>query len=125
MDRKFVITALIYAILGLALGIQMAASKDHGQLVTHAHIMLLGFVVTFIYGLCHRLWLDNQPSLLAKVQFFVHQVGTIVLLVGLFLMYGNIVTPEGIDPVLALASVTVLIGLLLMTTLFLRSPRRK
>lgn len=55
MDRKFILTAFGYAILGLALGIHMAASKDHGQFVTHAHIMLVGFVLSFIYGLCHKL----------------------------------------------------------------------
>ena len=48
MDRKFVISALCYALLGMVLGIHMAASKDHGQFVTHAHIMLVGFVVSFI-----------------------------------------------------------------------------
>lgn len=65
MDRKFVITALIYALLGLLLGIHMAATQNHGWLVTHAHIMLIGFVVSFIYGLCHKLWLDNDSGRLA------------------------------------------------------------
>jgi hypothetical protein len=30
MDKKFVMTGLGYAILGLALGIFMAATKNHG-----------------------------------------------------------------------------------------------
>ena len=59
MDRKYILTAFGYAILGLALGIYMAASKNHGQHVTHAHIMLIGFLLSFIYGLCHKLWLNN------------------------------------------------------------------
>ena len=42
MDRKFVISALCYAMLGMLLGIYMAATQDHGQFVTHAHIMLVG-----------------------------------------------------------------------------------
>ena len=123
MDRRFVLTSLIYAILGLALGIFMAASKDHGHLVTHAHIMLIGFVVSFIYGLCHKLWLNNLISKLSVTLFYIHQVGTLGVVIGLFLYYGNFVSLETIDPYLALFSITVFIGMILMTVLFVRSSK--
>lgn len=123
MDRKFILTSLIYAIIGLALGIFMAASKDHGHLVTHAHILLIGFVVSFIYGLCHKLWLNNLISKLSVTQFYVHQVGTLGVVIGLFLYYGNFVSLETIDPYLALFSITVFIGMILMTVLFIRSSK--
>ena len=124
MDRKFVMTGLGYAILGLALGIHMAASKNHGQLVTHAHIMLIGFVVSFIYGLCHKLWLDNSTSRLAVTQFYIHQAGTLVVLIGLFLYYGKFVSLETIDPVLAIASITVFVGMVLMQVMFIRAKKQ-
>jgi len=124
MDRKFILTGFIYAIVGLILGIHMAASKNHGQMVTHAHIMLLGFVVSFLYGVTHKLWLNNPASILAKVQYYVHQVGTLTLLTGLYLYYGRIVSIETIDPVLAIASIVVLIGLVLMTVLFFQSKKQ-
>jgi hypothetical protein len=82
-------TGFGYAILGLMLGIFMAASKDHGQFVTHAHIMLLGFVVSFIYALCHKLWLNNITSTLAVTQYYIHLIATFALFVGLFLGYGG------------------------------------
>ena len=123
MDRKFVLTALGYAIIGLALGIYMAASQNHGHLVTHAHIMLVGFVVSFIYGLCHKLWLNNTTTKLAVAQFYIHQIGSVILFVGLFLFYGQFVAMDAIDPVLAAASVTVFVGLILMTVLFVQSGR--
>lgn len=123
MDRKFILTSLIYAILGLALGIFMAASKDHGHLVTHAHIMLIGFVVSFIYGLCHKLWLNNLISKLSVSQFYIHQIGTLGVVIGLFLLYGNYVSLEAIDPYLALFSITVFIGMVLMTVLFIQSSK--
>ena len=121
MDRKFILTSFGYAIIGLALGIFMAASKDHGHLVTHAHIMLVGFVVSFIYGLCHKLWLNNLDSRLSKAQFYIHQVGTVGIVIGLFLYYGKFVSMETIDPVLALSSIAVLIGMILMKVLFIKS----
>ena len=126
MDRKFVLTSLIYAVIGMALGIFMAASQNHGQMVSHAHIMLAGFVVTFIYGLCHKLWLDSDGTLLAKIQFYTHQVGVAIMSIGLFLLYGNFVKLEVIDPILALSSIAVLFGMLLMGVLFIKSgnPQR-
>ena len=123
MDRKFVLTAFGYAIVGLALGIYMAASHNHGQLVTHAHIMLVGFVVSFAYGLCHKLWLGNTTSALAVAQFYVHQAGALALFIGLFLLYGNFVDAAAIDPLLGIASVVVFLGVVMMKVLFLKAPR--
>lgn len=123
MDRKFVLTAFGYAIIGLALGIYMAGSHNHGQLVTHAHIMLLGFVVSFVYGLCHKLWLDNTTSKLAVAQFYIHQAGSLALFIGLFLLYGGFVDAAAIDSVLGIASVTVFVGVVLMKVLFMKSAR--
>ena len=121
MDKKYITTALGYAILGMMLGIYMAASKDHGHMVTHAHIMLIGFVVSFIYGLCHKLWLNNTSSKLATVQFYIHQLGAIGIVVGLFLLYGKHVELETIDPVLAVSSIIVLTGMILMKIMFIKS----
>ena len=123
MDRKFILTSLGYAILGLALGIFMAASKDHGHLVTHAHIMLIGFVVSFIYGLCHKLWLNNIISTLSRVQYYIHQAGTVGVVIGLFLYYGKFVSLETIDPFLAISSIAVFIGMILMKVLFIKSTK--
>ena len=121
MDRKFVATGLGFGILGLVLGIYMAASKNHGQLVTHAHIMLVGFMVSFVYGVCHKLWLGNNESGMARIQFYLHVIGAIGLTVGLFLMYGGIVAAEKIEPVLSISSIAVLLGMILMKVLFVRS----
>lgn len=123
MDRKYVLTGLGYAILGMVLGIYMAASRDHGHLVTHAHIMLVGFVVSFIYGLCHKLWLNNSESRLAMVQFYIHQAGAATLFIGLFLLYGKFIDIDTIDPILAVSSVIVLTGVILMKVLFIQSGK--
>lgn len=123
MDRKFILTALGYAILGLALGIFMAATKDHGHLVTHAHIMLIGFVVSFIYGVCHKLWLNNIESKLSLMQFYIHQIGTVGAVIGLFLFYGKFVALETIDPVLAISSIFILIAMVLMKILFIKATK--
>lgn len=120
MDRKFVLSALCYALLGMLLGIQMAASKDHGQFVTHAHIMLVGFVISFVYALCHRLWLGNPDGPLARVQFYLHQLGALVMSAGLYLLYGRLLPAERVDPFLAASSLAVLIAMGIMLALLMR-----
>jgi putative solute:sodium symporter small subunit len=121
MDRKYIMTSLGYGIVGLVLGIYMAASKNHGHMVTHAHIMLVGFVVSFIYALCFKLWLNNSETKLAKAQFYLHQVGSLGLVIGLYLMYGNYISLETLDPILAISSIAVLISMILMKVLFIKA----
>lgn len=123
MDRKYVMTALGYAIVGLALGIYMAASHDHGQLVTHAHIMLVGFLLSFVYALCHKLWLGNAGPRLANAQFYLHQAGALALMVGLFLLYGRFVADATIEPLLSAGSIAVFVGMILMKVMFIRSGK--
>ncbi len=123
MDRRFVLSAFGYAIIGLMLGIYMASSQNHEQLVTHAHIMLVGFVVSFIYGLCHKLWLDGGARGMGIVQFYLHQIGTLVMAVGLFLLYGKFSEPEKLEPFLAAASLAVFAALFIMAVMIVRTPK--
>ena len=120
-DRKFLVWALCYAVAGMCLGIFMAASHDHGQFVTHAHIMLAGFVVSFIYGVIHKLWLGANPHRLAGTQFIIHQVGALIMFTGLFLLYGGIVPEPKVEPFLAVSTFVVLIGALLMLFMVFKS----
>lgn len=120
MDRKFIITALIYAIVGMLIGIHMAATHNHLQHVTHAHILLVGFVVSFIYALCHKLWLNADGTMLAKVQFWIHQVGVLGMVIGLYLLYSHKFDAAKVEPVLAISSILVLIALILMLVMVLK-----
>ena len=121
IDRKYLVWALAYAAIGMCLGIFMAASHDHAQRVTHAHILLVGFVVSLGYGIIHKLWLGQADPSIAKTQFIVHQAGAVTMLTGLLLLYGNLVPEAQLDPILGIASVTVLVGALLMLYMVLKT----
>jgi hypothetical protein len=114
LDKKFLVWGLSYAAAGMVLGIYMAASHNHGELVTHAHILLVGFVLSLVYGLIHRLWLTRPKRRVASFQFAVHQAAALVLSVGLFLLYGNLLPADKLDPILGAGAAGVLLGLLLM-----------
>ena len=120
-DRKYLVWALAYAAIGMCLGIFMAASHNHAERVTHAHILLIGFVLSFGYGIMHKLWLGQPNPVIAQIQFILHQAGAMTISIGLFLLYGNIVPEAQLDPILGIASVTVLVGALLMVYMVLRT----
>jgi len=122
LDRRFLLCGFAYAIAGMGLGIYMAASHNHALFVAHAHILLVGFVVSFIYGLVHKLWIVGARTRLAVFQFYLHQLSTLLMSVGLVLLYAGMVPDPTIGPLLGLASVGVLIAVVLMAWLVLRSP---
>jgi hypothetical protein len=74
-DRKYLVWGLTYAVAGMALGVFMGATHDHAQHVTHAHILLVGFVASLIYAVIHKLWLAEKTPRFAQAQFIVHQAG--------------------------------------------------
>lgn len=121
MERNYLLTAFGYGILGLVLGIYMAATKNHSQLVTHAHIMLLGFVVTFIYAVVVKVWSIDMTTGLARVQFYTHQLATPVLIAGLFLMYGGLAPAPVVGAMLAISSIVVLLSFVLMKVMLIKA----
>jgi len=123
-DKKYLIWALTYAVAGMSLGIFMAASGNHGELVAHAHILLIGFAVSFFYALIHRLWLSQPGKTLAWVQFVLHQVATFLVSVGLLLFYGGFVGESTIGPVMGIGASGVLAGMLLMLFMVVKAGPR-
>ena len=120
-DRKYLVWALSYLALGMCLGIYMAMSQNHAQHATHAHINLVGFLLSFGYGIIHKLWLGQPSQTTAKIQFIVHQTGSVIMFTGLFLLFGDFVPEPKIGPVLGIAAITVLVGALLMLYMVIKS----
>lgn len=120
-DRKFLLCALAYAVFGMCVGIYMAASKNHGEFVAHAHILLVGFVVSFVYSLIHKLWINAGNQGIASVQFYLHQLSALTMSIGLLLFYGGMFQ-EALDPILGVSAFGALIGALLMAYMVIRFP---
>ncbi|MEW9570478.1 TonB-dependent receptor [Rhodanobacter sp. Si-c] len=122
-DRKYLVWALGYLIVGMGLGLYMAASKNHAQLVTHAHILMVGFAVSFIYGIIHRLWLKQPGKTLATIQFALHQAAAFAMCTGLLLLYGGVLPESTLTPLLGAGSLGVWLAALLMIWLVRQSGR--
>jgi len=111
LAARFIRVSVLYAILGMALGIFMAASTDHSQLPTHAHLNLLGFVSMFLFGIFYKLHPHSAEGKLPALHFWISNIGMIGLVSAVFVIYsGNEETGE---PIAGLFSVVVLLGMLL------------
>ena len=87
--RGFLTAAIVYGLLGMALGLHMAISQDHGQRPTHAHIMVIGWVSFFLFGLFYVHFGGAVRQWLAHVHFWLAQISMLGLMVGLYLFYSG------------------------------------
>lgn len=110
ISRLFLLAGAVYLIIGIAMGIHMAAGQDFTLAPVHAHINLLGFTLMTLFGVAYRVLPALAGNMLAKVHFWLHQLGALVLLIALFLMMSGIVPMEKAEAVLAVSSITVFLG---------------
>lgn len=89
IGRAFFATAIVYGILGMLLGLDMAMRHDHAELPTHAHIMVIGWLSFAIFGFFYALLGDVVPRWLAVAHHLLAQVSLAVLVVGLWLYYAG------------------------------------
>lgn len=107
--KAFFITAILYGILGLMMGLHMGISKDHGQMPTHAHIMLIGWVSFAIFGFFYWFFGQAVPRWLAMLHFWLAQVSFPILIVALWALFSG--HPQ-FDPVAGIASIGYLASFL-------------
>ena len=102
--------AVLCVLAGMAWGIHMAMSQDHSQIPTHAHIMVLGWLMSAVFAFFYHLFPVARDSLLARFHFWLTAVSGIALLVSLyFLLAGN----AAIEPVVAASSMAFYASMLL------------
>ncbi|WP_027059230.1 hypothetical protein [Mesorhizobium loti] len=108
--RNFFTLAIIYALCGMALGIHMAISEDHGQMPTHAHTMVAGWLMSAVFAFFYHLFPAAGQKVLAKIHFWLTAISGIGLMIGLYiLLAGN----PGIEPLLGISSIGFYAGMLL------------
>lgn len=109
--RNFFTLAVIYAVLGMLLGLSMAMSQDHTQTPTHAHVMVLGWVTSSVFAFFYHLVPAARNSRLAVIHFWLAAVSSIGMMIGLYVLYGG---NPSIEPLLG----TCAIGFIAATVLF-------
>lgn len=115
ISRGFLVIGSLYLLVGMGLGMHMGASGDHSLSPVHAHINLLGFALMSVFGLAYRLIPGLAEGWMPKAHFWLHQIGALVLLIGLTLLMTGKVAEASIGPVLGIFELLVLAGTALWT----------
>ena len=113
LSRAFLLTGAAYLVAGILLGSYMGGSGDHTLTPVHAHINLLGFTLMTIFGLAYRVMPELAEGLLPKLQFWLHQVGALLLLIALTLMMTGKVAEATIGPVFPILEGAILLAAVL------------
>jgi uncharacterized protein involved in response to NO len=100
--KGFLITAIVYGLLGMLLGLEMAISHNHGQRPTHAHIMVIGWLSFFAFGLFYLHFGKAMSRVLSLVHFGLAQCALIGLIIGLLLIYSG---KTQYEPIAAVSSI--------------------
>ena len=113
ISRSFMVMGAVYLVVGILFGMYMGGSGDHSLAPVHAHINLLGFTLMTVFGIGYRLVPGLAEGLLPKVHFWLHQVGVLLLMLGLFLLMSGRVAETTIGPAFPVLEGSILIGVLL------------
>lgn len=89
MDRtKLLIrTAAVYAFIGAFLGSHMAGSAQYAFRSVHAHILVVGWLSLFAFGVFYRMFPIPAQSRLALAHVWTAVIGSIGLTAGMWLYY--------------------------------------
>ena len=116
--RNFFTMAVIYSLVGMALGLHMAMSHDHGQLPTHAHIMVLGWLMSAVFAVFYHLVPAAGTSRLASLHFWLAALSSLGMFIGLFVLYGG---NPSIEPVLGMSAMAYFAATILFAFIALRA----
>jgi len=113
--------AVLLVLVGMVWGIEMAISQDHSAMPAHAHLNLLGWVSLFLFGIFYHLHPEIDRSRIALVQASAWIVGTVILVIGVGLVHTG---HESGDPIAAVGSLIVLLGMLMFGWIVIGRQRR-
>ncbi len=115
IGKAFFVSALVYGVIGILLGLHMAMSKNHGQMPTHAHVLVIGWLSFAVFGLFYS-------ALLAAAHFWLAQISLAALVVGLYLLYSG---QTQYEPVAAISSLGYATSFLIFVAVALRAMHQR
>lgn len=101
--------AIVFLVVGIAIGLHMSISGVHNVAGAHAHINLLGWVTSAIFGVYYALNPAKAEGRLPMVHFGVYVVGVIVMTIALYLLLGG---NAAVEPFVAAGSIITFVGVL-------------
>ncbi|KKB80119.1 signal peptide protein [Devosia soli] len=121
ISHLFFRAGILFLIAGIGLGLAMSISQNHDVIGAHAHINLLGWVTSAIFGGYYALNPAKAEGLLPKIHFWIYTVGVVMMGVALYLLLkGN----TGAEPFVAIGSLLTAAGVLIAAYVFFAPAHR-
>lgn len=113
--RYFFLLAVLWVLIGMAWGIQMAATHDHTLAPAHAHLNLVGWVSFAIFGFYYHLVPGADSGLLPKLHLALAVAGVVLMIPGIAMS----VTERG-ETLAKLGSILTILSMLTFAVVVLR-----
>lgn len=110
ISRLFLVIGSLYLLVGVVLGMYMGGKQDFTLAPVHAHINLVGFTLMTLFGVAYRVMPQLAGNTLAVGHFWLHQVGGLVLLIGLFLLLSGMMPESTAAMVMPVAEIATFLG---------------
>ena len=118
LSRNYVLIGLVWLVCAMAFGIWIGINQQLQFAESHAHFALVGFVLSVLFGLLHNAWPNLKMSRLAVPQFWIYEIGAVMLVAGKITVDGG-----GSNTLVKLGSLVTITGAALMLVLFFRQTR--
>ncbi|WP_123042877.1 cytochrome-c oxidase [Cohnella candidum] len=112
MSTSFIKAAVIYFLVGTVLGLVMGSTQAFEYTSVHAHINLVGWASLAIIGLIYKVYPDLGEAKLARIQFYLHNVGLPLLIISM-VIFARDNEALGI-PFAALGGLLIIVSAILM-----------
>jgi len=114
IDKNYIMIGLVWVLIGMIFGTWLGASDHRNFADSHAHINLLGFVASSLFGIFYWAYPNMAKSKLAMWQFIIYEAGVAILIIGKVM-----VDNDGLfNPFLVAGSLITIIGTAMMLYLF-------
>ena len=108
----FILTGVLFAVAGMALGVAMGMAGDSSLAPVHTHINLLGWTTMALFGLVYKVYDRGGEQKWMVVHYWVTLAGNLLMPIGIYLAI------KTASPGLAIVAALVVLASML---LFLRN----
>ncbi len=120
IDEYYIGAGFAFLLFGMLFGMWLGASENLQFGNSHAHVNLVGFVLSVLFGLIYRFFPAMKQSRLAKPQFWIYEIGAVLFVAGKI-----VVDATGNADLVIFGSVVVFVGTLLMAIVFFKDREPK
>ncbi len=118
---QLLVIATLYLMAALILGLVMGITEDYGLTSVHSHLGLLGWTSMALTGLVYLVLPGCGSSVLARVHFWLHNIGLPLMLGALAVMVRT--GDTRLQAAIGVGSLLVVAGLLVFTVNLIRNGR--